>query len=74
MEMVSEDGFLPSPHPDSRFQAYVSDSTNALADVVHIIGEDRYGVGRLFHCFLLQFMEDLSDREKERYLEGNLAA
>lgn len=33
-----------------------------------------YGVGRLFKCLLLQFMEDLSDRELERYLGDSNAA
>jgi transposase, IS5 family len=33
-----------------------------------------YGVGRLFKCILLQFMEDLSDRELERYLSDSTAA
>lgn len=32
-----------------------------------------YGVLRLFKCLLLQFMEDLSDRELERYLQENTA-
>lgn len=32
-----------------------------------------YGVVRLFKCLLLQFMEDLSDRELERYLIENNA-
>lgn len=31
-------------------------------------------MGRLFRCLLMQFMEDLSDWELERYLEENLAA
>lgn len=33
-----------------------------------------YGVVRLFMCLLLQFMEDLSDRELENYLQENNAA
>lgn len=33
-----------------------------------------YGVDRLFKCLLLQFMEDLSDRELERYLSDSNAA
>ncbi|WP_323733119.1 transposase [Candidatus Bandiella euplotis] len=33
-----------------------------------------YGVLRLFKCLLLQFMEDLSDRELERYLSDSVAA
>ncbi|MDR4466874.1 MAG: transposase [Nitrospira sp.] len=37
-------------------------------------GADGYGVERLFRCLLVQFMEDLSDRELARYLEENLAA
>jgi transposase, IS5 family len=32
-----------------------------------------YGVLRLFKCLLLQFMEDLSDRQLEKYLEENTA-
>lgn len=32
-----------------------------------------YGVQRLFKCLLLQFMEDLSDRELERYLSDSVA-
>ena len=33
-----------------------------------------YGVDRLFKCLLLQFMEDLSDRELERYLSDSNSA
>lgn len=33
-----------------------------------------YGLLRLFKCILLQFMEDLSDRELERYLQENNTA
>lgn len=33
-----------------------------------------YGVERLFKCLLLQFMEDLSDRELERYIGDSNAA
>lgn len=33
-----------------------------------------YGLLRLFKCLLLQFMENLSDRELERYLQENTAA
>lgn len=32
-----------------------------------------YGIKRLFKCLLLQFLEDLSDRELERYLQENTA-
>ena len=33
-----------------------------------------YGLLRLFKCLLLQFMENLSDRELERYMKENVAA
>ena len=33
-----------------------------------------YGICRLFKCIILQFMEDLSDRELERFLQENNAA
>ena len=33
-----------------------------------------YGVLRLFKCLVLQFMEDLSDRELERYIQENTAS
>ena len=74
MEMVDLDSLVPSTHPYRRFQAYLPNPTEALADVRQLKGADGYGVERLFRCLLLQFMEDLSDREMERYLEENLAA
>jgi IS5 family transposase len=74
MEMVDLDSFVSSTHPYRRFQAYLPDSTEALADVRQLKGAEGYGVERLFRCLLVQFMEDLSDRELERYLEENLAA
>jgi IS5 family transposase len=33
-----------------------------------------FGIPRLFKCLLLQFMEDLSDRELERYMSDSNAA
>ncbi|MCW5783666.1 MAG: transposase [Nitrospirales bacterium] len=74
LEMVTLDSLLPSTHPYRRFYEYLPDVQKALGDVVQFKGADGYGVERLFHCLLLQFMEDLSDRELERYLEENLAA
>ncbi len=32
-----------------------------------------YGIERLFRCLLLQFLEDLSDRELEVFLKENTA-
>lgn len=33
-----------------------------------------YGLSRLFRCIFLQYLENLSDREMERFLEENNAA
>lgn len=74
MEMVDLDSLISSTHPYRRFQAYLPDSTEAVADVRQLKGADGDGVERLFRCLLVQFMEDLSDRELARYLEENLAA
>ena len=74
MEMVDLDSLLPSTHPYRRFQAYLPQSTKAVAEMSQLKGAHRDGVERLVHCLLLQFMEDLSDRELERYLAENLAA
>jgi len=74
MEMVDLDSWLPSTHPYRRVQAYLPDATKILAEVRQLKGADGYGVTRLFRCLLLQFMEDFSDRELERYLEEHLAA
>lgn len=74
MELVDLDSLVSSTHPYRRFHASLPDATEALADVSHLRGAEGYGVERLFRCLLVQFMEDLSDRELARYLEENLAA
>ena len=74
IEMIDLDSLLPAPHPYRRFHEYLPDVQAVLEEVVHLKGADGYGVERLFRCLLLQFMEDLSDRELERYLAENLAA
>jgi hypothetical protein len=61
MEMVDLDSFLPSTHPYRRFQAYLPETTEALADVSHLKGADGYGVERLFRCLLLQLSEPTPD-------------
>ena len=37
-------------------------------------GKEGYGIITLFKCIFLQFLEDLSDRQLERYLKENIAA
>lgn len=57
MEVVSLDSLLPSTHPYRRFQDYVPDVMEALADVVCLKGADGYGVEWLFRCLLLQLKD-----------------
>ena len=49
---------------------------NILAEIEEEKAADfkGYGLMRLFLCILLQFIEDLSDRELKEYLENNIAA
>ena len=37
-------------------------------------GKEGYGITKLFKCVFLQFLEDLSDRQLEKYLQENTAA
>ena len=53
LEMVDFDTLFPCTHPYRRFQAYLPDSTEALADVSKLKGDDGYGVERLFRYLLL---------------------
>ena len=45
-----------------------------LSDVTSWCGPKGFSIERLFLCLLLQFMEDLSDREAERFIAENNAA
>ena len=38
------------------------------------VGAKGYGIEVLFRCLLLQFIEDVSDRELEKMLQENTAA
>lgn len=42
-------------------------------DTSGLSGRNGYGILQLFQCLLLQFMEDSSDRELERFLAENMA-
>ena len=37
-------------------------------------GKEGYGITTLFKCIFLQFLQDLSDRQLESYLQENTAA
>lgn len=76
IEMVSIEELVSSDH-DYRSFMEVFDFTTAR-DVVESIESDAYykgyGAFCLFLCCLLQYLEDVSDRELERFIRENVAA
>jgi IS5 family transposase len=76
IEMVTLDDLIPTNHVYRKFSNLwtfdiVSKRLKKLEKDNNYKG---YGFLRLFKCLLLQFMEDLSDRELERFLQENNAA
>lgn len=76
VEMVSLNDLVPENHTYRKFSGYWS-----FGSVEKMLGElesenrhKGYGMLTLFKCLLLQFLEDLSDRELERFLQENNAA
>lgn len=76
VEFVSLDDLVSSSHPYRKFIKIWS--FKIVSKKLQKSEKDNpykgYGLLRLFKCILLQFMEDLSDRELERYLQENNAA
>lgn len=74
--MVSLDDLVPSTHVYRKFSLIWDFS--GLSKTLKSIEKDNnykgYGAHRLFRCLLLQFMEDLSDRELARYIQENTSA
>jgi len=76
VEMISLEDLVPATHSYRQFSQiwnfkYAEKQLKKLEKDNPYKG---YGQLRLFKCLLLQFMEDLSDRELERYLQENTAA
>jgi len=76
IEMVSLEELIPQNHSYRRFISiwsftYTEKELRKLEATNPYKG---YGILRLFKCLLLQFLENLSDRELERYLQENTAA
>ena len=75
IEMVSVEKLVPKKHMYRRLKE-VLDFTLIIKSVkveTKKIGAAGFGKMRLILCLILQFMEDLSDREFERYLAENIA-
>ena len=75
-ELVNLDDLVSDDHSYRRFKS-VFDYQAVLPKLKKIEKEEYYkgyGAFRLFKCCLLQFMEDLSDRQMERFIRENTAA
>jgi|APCry1669189665_1035243.scaffolds.fasta_scaffold18163_2 hypothetical protein len=75
MEMVSLDQLVPPNHSYRRFIKLwnFKGIEVILSSVKSSNPNEGYGIGRIFRCLLLQFIEDLSDRELEKFLQENIA-
>lgn len=76
MTLVSLEDLVEANHQYRKFKAILDFDivASVLKEVESKANYKGYGMGRLFKCLLLQFMEDLSDRQLERYLAENVAA
>lgn len=74
--MVSLDELVSKNHQYRKFKELFNfkAAESELVKVETDASYKGYGVLRLFKCLLLQFMEDMSDRELERYLSDSNAA
>jgi IS5 family transposase len=75
LELVSLDSLVSKNHQYRKFKALwdfkaIEKKLSKLSSSSTYAG---YGIMRLFLCLLVQFMENLSDRELEAYLEENTA-
>ncbi len=70
------DGLVLADHPYRKFEAVVDLCALAkpLAALYSDRGRPELGAGRAFRMLVLQFLEDISDREMERFMRENLAA
>jgi IS5 family transposase len=76
IEMVSVDRLMPEKHTYRKLKSLLD--FDRIVGVIKVktseIGAIGFGRTRLVLCLILQFMENLSDREMERFLGENTAA
>ena len=75
-EIVNLEDLVPAKHMYRKFIKLWSFKhvEKQLAEIETDNNHKGYGMLKLFKCLLLQFMEDVSDRELERLLQENNAA
>ncbi len=76
VEFVSLDQLVADDHRYRYFKQLLNEPfvSRQMMGLTKVAGRTGYGINRLFYCLLLQFMEDLSDRECEYFLAENNAA
>ena len=76
LQMVSVDNLVPADHAYRRLKKLLQFPSIVRAAKLPVSGVGAIGYGKicLILCLILQFMEDLSDREMERFLSENTAA
>ena len=75
IEMISLEDLIPQNHNYRKF-VQIWSFQSVEKELKKLEKENSYkgfGLLRLFKCLLLQFMENLSDRELERYMQENNA-
>jgi IS5 family transposase len=75
VEMVMLDNLVSEDHPYRRLKTLLDfDRMQRSVKIEESdLGANGYGKKRLVMCLILQFMEDLSDREFERFLAENIS-
>lgn len=70
------DGLVSSAHPYRKFESVIDLSalSKPLKALYSDQGRPELGADRAFRMLILQFLEDVSDREMERFMAENLAA
>ena len=70
------DGLISNDHPYRKFETIIDLDTlsQPLCALYSDLGRPELGAERAFRMLVLQFLEDVSDREMERFMRENLAA
>ena len=73
VEMVSLEELVPANHIYRKFKELwdFTEVEKEMEEMEANSDHKGYGAFRLFLCLLVQFVEDLSDRELETYIQGN---
>jgi IS5 family transposase len=77
IELINLEDLIPTDHIYRQFNKLIDLDKITHEHLTSIVGNSNYkgyGISTLFKTLLLQHLEDLSDRELERFLQENTAA